>query len=753
MSMQQVKDTESKILDSETLDLEQYFNTVRRYFWRIAALAIFTTLICALLVFSMTPIFTSKASMLIESDQANVLSIQEVYGLDSSRKEYFQTQYEILRSKRIARKVVESLELTNIDSFNYEYNQLNKGLLSNFVSDSKQFLRDSFPFLPQKTVTGLTEEQKSERNIKYATAVVMKNLTINPLINTQVVEIVYESESALLAATIANTVADVYIENYLESKLDMTAKATQWLNESLQGLRNKLDVAEENLADFYETEQVVDIDGVVGLASDKLQNLSNQLIDAQTLVKSNEAVFNQVTKPNVGLDELSRLPEVLNHPSIRDLKRAEVSAQSRISELKEVYGPKHPRMIAANAELNSIAESVENQIGLLISSIRNEYESANLKLSALNRDVELAKIEFRALTNLESRRRTLQREVDINQQLYDSFFTRLKETDQIGGFESANARLIDVATPSSIPSKPKKSLIVVAVFIASFGFGVFLAISLEALNSGIRSVEDVERKLGQRMLGIIPWQPHKKKHNLALRHFFDNKHHMFSESVRTLRTSLQLLNLDKESQTILVTSSVPKEGKSTVSINLAFAMGQLSKVLILDTDLRRPSIGKQFELPGFQPGLANLIAGTHSLEECIVKDEESGVDVIGAGAVPPNPQELLASEQFKNLVATLRKQYDHIIMDSAPTQAVSDSVIVSKHCDSVLYVVRADSTSHKVINQGLTRFLQIGHRVDGVVLNQVDLDKAKKTGAYAGFYDQYGYNSYSQESYQSNAKT
>jgi succinoglycan biosynthesis transport protein ExoP len=210
-----------------------------------------------------------------------------------------------------------------------------------------------------------------------------------------------------------------------------------------------------------------------------------------------------------------------------------------------------------------------------------------------------------------------------------------------------------------------------------------------------------------------------------------------------------LLNLDKPSQTILVTSSVPREGKSTVSINLAFAMGQLSKVLLLDTDLRRPTLAKQFDLPGFQPGLSNLIAGTHTLEECIVTDQKSGIDLICAGSLPPNPQELLASEQFKILMVTLKTKYEHIIVDSAPTQAVSDAVIVSRVCDSVVYVVRSDSTSHKIINNGLSRFMQIGHRVDGVVLNQVDLKKAQKTGEYSGFYDQYGYQSYPTDSHKS----
>ena len=301
--------------------------------------------------------------------------------------------------------------------------------------------------------------------------------------------------------------------------------------------------------------------------------------------------------------------------------------------------------------------------------------------------------------------------------------------------------MLDEASPPPFSSKPKRTLIVIGAFVLSFMFGVALAIVLEAINSGIRSVDDVERKLSQRMLGIIPWQPHKRKEDLALRHFFDPTHHLFSESVRTLRTSLQLLNLDKKSQTLLVTSSVPKEGKSTVSINLAFAIGQLNKVLLLETDLRKPSLAKQFSLPGFQPGVANLIAGTSKFEECIVHDEQSNIDMLCAGTLPPNPQELLASEAFSVLMQTLRDKYDYIVIDSAPVQAVSDAVLVSKHCDSMLYVVKADSTSQKVINIGLSRFIEVGLRIDGVVLNQVDLKAAKKTGEYSGFYDQYGYNS------------
>jgi capsular exopolysaccharide synthesis family protein len=742
MANKQAEQLEAKLFDSDVIDFGQYIQTVKRYFWRIAGLAIFLTLLVSLIVLSLTPLYTAKVSLLIEADQANVLSIEEVYGIDSSRKEYFETQYEILRSRQIAQRVVERMQLQDNPFFNKDVFEQNKGALLGIIEGTKKGVKSALPFLPQEPAIIPTEDELLAARKSFAATLLVESTSVSPVKNTQVVQVSIETPNARLSSDIANTVADIYIESYLDAKFEMTEKATTWLNNSLQGLRTKLVEAELKLSDFYEQEQLVDIDGVVGLASEELQQLSDQLLEAQVSLQRNQAIYEQVNRQGLSVNELASVPEVLNHPSIQSVKREEVIAQSKVSELREVYGPKHPVMIAANAELNSILNSMRLQIANLVSGITNEYRSTEAKVRALQRDVESAKSEFRKLSSLENTRRTLQRDVDINQQMYDSFFTRLKETDQLGGFESANARVLDAARPPIAPSKPQKALIIAAAFILSAGLGVFLALSLEALNSGIRSTDDVERKLSQRMLGLIPWQPHKKKDDLALRHFFDPNHHMFSEAVRTLRTSLQLLNIDKPSQTILVTSSVPKEGKSTVSVNLSFALGQLSKVLLIDTDLRKPSIGKLFALPGFQPGLANVISGSHSIDECIVADEQSNVDVLSAGTLPPNPQELLASKKFAELMQMLRERYDYIVVDSAPTQAVSDAIVVSKHCDSLVYVVKADSTNAKMINNGLSRFIEIGHRIDGVVLNQVDLKKAKRTGEYSGFYDQYGYNSY-----------
>ena len=720
--------------DDDVIDLTHYFRVINASKWRIVSLAGIVTLLVALVVLSMTPIYQATSSLLIESEETNIVSIEQVYGLDASKKEYFETQYEILKSRHIAEKVVDKLNLGENPIFT-QYLEEEPSV----IDDAKAFLKSTLTFLPQNESEPLSVEEVAQQRKELLISLFSENLSISPVANTQVVKISYMSESPKLAAQIANTVADVYIENYLEAKFDMTSKATTWLNDSLAGLRNKLEVSERKLADFYEREQVVDLDGVVGLASEELQGLSEQLLEAENRLKQTQIIFEQVQDFNGDPAELADMPAVQNHPSVQNVKEAELLAESNVSELSKIYGPKHQKMISAQAELASIKQTLINQVRSLISGINSEYRQAESQVNSLRVSVARAKEEYRKLTTLESKRKILQREVDTNQQLYDSFFTRLQETSEVEGFETANARVLDKATIPLIPAKPKKSLILAATLILSLGFGVFIALVLDFLNSGIRSVDDVERKLGQRMMGLIPWQPHKKKEDLPLREFFDKSNHTFSEAIRTLRTSIQLLDLSGDKKVTMVTSSVPKEGKTTVSINLAFAMGQLGKTLLIDADLRKPSVAKRFDLPGFQPGLSNLIAGTHTLEECLCADTASNIDVITAGSSSPNPQELLLSDGFNTVIETLKAEYDHIIIDTAPTQAVSDAIIVSESCDTLLYIVKADATNEKLVSSGLERFMRIGKRIDGVILNQVDIKKAGSTYAYTGYYDQYGY--------------
>jgi len=731
MSLTLLQSNENQPDDNDTIDIHYYFRVIQRFKWRILSLAFIITLLTAVVVFSLTPKYKASATLLIQAEQANVVSIEEVYGLDSGRKEYFFTQFEILKSQQIAQRVVAKLNLINHPEFDPDQ-QPQK---FNFVSELKALL----PFLPQQN-SNYSDEEKLIIKRRVVVSNFVSRLTISPIRKTQLVNISFISESPKLAAEIVNTLTDVYIESHLESKLLMTEKASSWLNERLSALKTKLDISENSLQAYQNKEQLVDIDGVKGLEAAELQELNRQLSAAKQRLKQSEHIYNLIQKKNEDITSLIALPEILNHQLIQIVNEALQKVKTKVSELQGVYGPKHPIMIAAQSELKSVNENFNNQVQLLVSGISNEYQSAKVNELNLQVAVTAKGQRFRELSTLDTKQKELKREVESNQQLYNAFFTRLKETKEVGEFQSANARLIDPAQPPLLPAKPKKKLIIGLALLVSIGLGIVLAFLFEMLNDGIRSVEDVEKKLKQRMLGLLPLQNVKRNQKLPLRHFFDGNEHAFGEAIRTIRTSLLLLNIEHDAKVISITSSIPGEGKSTVSTNLSFALAQIEKVLLIDADMRRPSIAKNFEFPSYQSGLSNILSGTHSLEECIIHDEDSGIDIITAGTLPPNPQELLASKTFTELLNTVKGKYDRIVIDTAPTQAVSDAVLVSKQSDSLIYIVKADSTREKVIKAGLSRLMEVGARIDGIVLNRVDLKQAAKYGEYTGYYDQYGYN-------------
>lgn len=734
MSMQLNEVSQERLLQEEVINLRQYWRIINHYKWRIIALSLAMAMLTALIVFSMVPRYQATATLLIEAEQAKVLSIEEVYGLDSSRSEYFLTQFEILKSQQIAERVIERL-----------------GLLTNSEPDPEQkkssfSLKDWLPFLPQdlpflQQQKPLTEEQSQQLKLQLMAEAFIGNLTIAPVRKTQLVKITFESESRQLAAKAANTVAEVYISSHLEAKLEMTQQATSWLNDRLEGLRSKLEDSEQKLQTFKETEDLVNVGGVQGLASQELNEITTHLLNTRKRLKQMTTIYEQVKTRGVNKDALASLPEVLNHQVIQHVKKVEVEAIRKVSELARRYGFKHPKMIAAQDELESVRNNLRGEIRHLVAGIENDYQNAKANEQALTQELVKARGSYQKVSRKEGRYNELERQVNVNRELYSAFLTRFKETNETSGFSAANARIIDPARVPRQAAKPKKKLSVVLALVASGMLGVVLVFLMEAMRDGIRNPDDVENKLGQQIIGLLPWVVHKKGEKLELRTFFDSKQHNFSEAVRTLRTSLVLSHLEKPDKVISVTSSVPGEGKTTVAQNLAFALMQMEKVLLIDADMRRPSVGKNFGLPPYQPGLSNLIEGSNSLAECLYHEEESGLDVIPAGAVPPNPQELLASPRFAQVLKELTDKYDRVILDTASTQAVSDTLVISRHTDFTLYVVKAGSTRQKIIANGIGRLLQIGAKIDGVVLNQVDISsKFSRHGEYYGYYDQYGYN-------------
>ena len=721
--------------DDDEIDLLKLWQTIWYRKWGIISLVLVVTMVAVLAVLAITPIYRAAATLMIEQKGAKVVSIEQVYGLEGAGSEYLQTQFELLKSRALAERVVRQLNLTTHAEFDPRQQPEPlidiKGLLANF--DFNKVVPATMPG-DLEDPEALTEAEIFDQ----VTRSFMERVTIAPQGKSQLVQVQVEMADAQTAAIAANALANGFIESQLEATMEMSMTATNWMNSRLGELRTKLKDSEDRLQAFREAENLVDVDGVTTISAAELSLTGDRMIDARRQRAEAESQYRQVqAMRGGGWQRLATIPAVLGHPLIQQFKTEQAKAQAKVEELSKRYGPRHPAMTAARSELSAAEGSLKGQVEQIVAGIERNYQLALANENSLRASFNANKSQIQDISRKEFQLRELQREVDGNRALYDTFMTRLKETAATADLETANARVVDPATVPTEPVKPKKTLIVAIAALLALFAGVGLTLLLDALNNTFKSTEEIENRLNIPVLGILPQMKVQEQRELA-RMFTADTDKSFSESIRTIRTGVVLSGMDHPHKVMVITSSNPGEGKSTVSANLAFALGQMERVLLIDADLRRPTLAKSFEFPVGTPGLANLIAGTARLEECI--QQVDGIDMICAGTVPPNPLELLSSPRFAKAVEVLKNKYDRIIIDSPPTQAVSDAIVLSTFADSLLYVVKSASTHIPLVEKGVGQLLQNNAPVKGIVLNQVDIKKAKRYGySYGGYYDYYGY--------------
>lgn len=725
--------------DDDEIDLLQLWHTLWRRKWSILSLVVVVVMLTTLVVLSITPIYRAASTLLIEQKAAKVVSIEQVYGLEGTGNEYLQTQFELLRSRSLAERVVRELDLTTHPEFDPRQQP------EPFIQLDPRALLERFDFakalpltLPQdlEEAPAATEDQLFDS----VTRAFMERINVEPQGKTQMVRIEVEMADARMAARAANALAKGFIESQLEARMDMSMTATNWMNSRLGELRDKLKSAEDRLQAYREQENLVDVQGVATVTANELSLTGDRMIDARRQRAEAESQYRQVqSMRSGGWEKLATVPAVLGHPLIQQFKAEEARARAKVEELSKRYGPRHPSMESARTELKAATASLRGQVEQIVAGIERNYQLAVANENSLRASFDANKAQIQNISRKEFRLRELQREVETNRTLYDTFMNRLKETAATSDLESANARVVDEATVPVEAVKPRKSLIVGIAGLLALFVGIGLALLVESLENTFKSTEDVETKLNLPVLGILPLVKGRPDGSRLAHLFHANSDKAFAESVRTVRTSLVLADMSTPHKRIVVTSSVPGEGKTSVSANLAYALAQVGdKVLLIDADMRRPTLAKNFELPVGTPGLANLIAGNARLEDCI--KHLDGVDLLAAGTVPPDPLELLSSPRFAALLDTLSAQYTRIIIDTPPTQAVSDPMVLATLADALVYVIKSDSTATPLAIKGVGQLLQHNAPVTGVVLNQVDVKKAQRYGyRYGGYYDYYGY--------------
>lgn len=717
----------------EVIDLSYYWQVLRRQFTKILLFSSLVTAIAVLVALAATPVYRSSVTILIESEEAKVLSIEEVYGLGAASDEYYQTQFEVLRSRELAKRVVLEAGLMDRPEFNPFHPHNEK------------------PFSLNKLVHKDTIEEPTQELILSRTIdEFMAALSIEPISRTQLVKASVYSESPEVAAKAADILAKQYIESQLDAKVEVTRQAAGWLSDRLGGLKTKLEESERRLQEYREDNDLVDVEGVDTLVAKKIDQITEKLVEARSRRLELQGTYQQLQRSEqLSYEDLSSLPSIISNPVVVNLRNAETQAELKVSELKKRYGPLHPKMVAAESDLEAVRESVLTQMMRIAAAIESDYNVSLSKEQSLEKALADSKGDVRDLNRTEFALVKHQREVETNRQLYNAFFSRVSETSATGGLQTANARIIDPAIIPDRPVKPNKKLIILLALFMSILVGVALAFLFDILDATIKNPDDVDRKLGAPMLGLLPLVGKKQdagEDSVMVRAFVGEGMDGFRESVRTLRTGLTLASMEQPASVILIASSVPSEGKTTTATNIAEAFGQMEKTLLIDCDMRRPSVAKKLGLAPKVPGISNAVAYPDMLDECVQALPELGIDVISAGPIPPNPLELLGSKNFREILETLRDRYQRIIIDSAPLQAVSDALYLSTLVDGVVYVIKADATKDKLVQDGLGKLDSNNARVLGVVLNQVNIEReAKYTDSYSGYYDVYGYSSRSAE--------
>ncbi len=711
---------------------------------RLLAIVVLTVLVIStLLVYQLTPRYTATTQILIGIKAQKVVNIQEVVSEISQDDKALLSEIEVLKSRELAHKVINSLHLEQYSEFNPELKRpgfLDQYKPSNWIPDSWKQASGSEAF-----DTGNEEDAANKKRTALIDAFLSK-LTVTPIRGSQVITVAYESLDPKLAARIANAIADKYIVGQLEAKFEATKKATDWLNDQLADLKQKVEDSEFAVEQYRKEHNLIEVGKDLGVNQQQLNDINGQLIAARTLRAEAEAKYQQVETIARSGGDIDSVVDVLNSPLISSLRTQEAEIERKYSEMLVEYGPRHPKMVQMHAEIEDIKKKMRADLSKITATLRNAMDLARARERALEGSL-------RQLTGMTSRDnhelvqlRTLERESAANRAMFETFLGRFKETSSTQGIEQAEARVISKAEVPLGPSFPDTNKFRLLSVVISLLIGLIVVVVVEMLNPGVRSPEQIQQLFNLPTLGLIPLLQEEGE---SIQDYLITKpQSALAEAINTLRISLSLLNPDDDVKTVLITSSVPSEGKSTLSAMLArYSAKSGQKVVLIETDLRKPAIGKAFGYEKGQLGLTDLMSNHDlTLEDVLIEDAATGLMFLLRGkAGYINPVDLFASKRMRNIIKQLRERFDLVIMDSAPVMAVPDSRVLSHLVDKTLFVINWDSTPKKVISSALHLLERDGKsNVVGSVIQKINMRQYGRYGYYdSGHYYHYGrYNNY-----------
>ncbi|PID58119.1 hypothetical protein CSB45_05380 [candidate division KSB3 bacterium] len=727
----------------EEVHLKDYLRILKKRQWVIITFFVVVVVSVTISSFLQKPVYKATARVLIEKDTPNVLSFKEVLSLDGADIDYYRTQYTILKSRTLAKKVLEESGLLQQALQARPAGFSIRGMLSGALS----LLGIKEP-LSEDAQLRIKEQQAIDHFLN-------QTIKIEPIKGSRLVDVSAFSTHPELAANIANTLVSSYIKQNLEAKLLASQDAVGWLEHQLKDAEGKVADSEASLLAYKEEHGIISFEDRQNIVMQKLSELNTAVNNARIKRIAVEMQYKQIqdylnssgdAPAAKTLKDLESISQVINNPLIQKLKIELSALESQLSELRKKFRDKHPNVIAVKSQLTSIRERIHAEVKQIITSFRNDYELAQAQEQEMTAALEAQKREALELNQKAISYNVLEREAESNKRVYNALLQRSKETTVTEQLETSNIRIVDPATIPNYPVAPRKKLNIFLAMVVGLTLGAALSFFFEYIDNSIKTPDDIKHYLNIPFLGFIPkvsYNGHAPSHRreghpadtvVAL----DPKSTV-SEAYRSLRTNVMFSSLER-GPVMLVTSAGPAEGKSITVANLAITMAQSgSHTLIIDCDLRKPRIHHIFNIPGNHGGFTEMIAalGETRRRVTVTRTKIPNLDIIPCGKIPPNPSELLSSERTKVLIDALGKKYDKILIDSPPINVVTDPVILSQIVGGVILVIKAGETGRDLIRRARDQILNVNANLIGSVLNSVDMQK--DSHYYYSYYHNYYY--------------
>jgi succinoglycan biosynthesis transport protein ExoP len=714
--------------------LLDYLILLRKHQWLILFFLLAIVSIVTIATFRMQPVYQATARVEIDRENTNAIHFadSDSYEMYEDLEDYITTQSKILQSETLAMLTVRSMGLDNMTEFGGN---------------------------PAKPVKPSAPGSEASLHRPPALGAFLGRMTIKRVPTSRLLDVTFESTDPALAARVVNAHLNNFIEENFRSRYEAATQASTWLAGQLNEMKIKVENAEDARLAYERRNQIWTIDEKNDISSQKLADLNKQLTDAQADRINKEAVYQLAQAGNY--DAISAVRE---SPVIQDILKQESTTSAQYTDALNQYGPKFPKVVRLQAQLKDLDQLVGREKTNIANQMEAEYHGSRQRELLLKNALDEQKTQTNQMAEKLVQYSILKREADTNKQLYDGMLQKLKEAGITAGLRSSNIRVVDPALIPGGPSRPNKTRNVMLSILVGLIGGIGLALLREYLDNTVKTPDDIETLARLPSLAVVPALSNSNgkrtgrfakllkapvivgKEGRAELVSHNMPQSQMSEAFRALRTSLLLSQADHPPQVILMTSALPREGKTTAAVNLAVTLAQLGdKTLLVDADLRKPGINRALSLvDGKHAGLSSYLAGVSSLDLITVPHPAiTNLAAIPTGPIPPNPADLLSSRRLTELIAELRTRYKFVVIDSPPIMAATDAVILSVLVDGVLLVVRSGETPKEAFTR--TRDLLAGVKCHmlGVVLNAVDASSPDYYYSYR--YYPYSYGGYGRE--------